>query len=251
MISLRKLQIKTEQKRTLLHETSLDVPAVKIIGVYGPNGSGKTSLLKAMAGQAKDREITGEVWIDQQFIFKNDLSVAERAKKVLYLGSDFHAPFQISVRELLEMAKGTNSSSLENIAEAAERFGITSLLSRSFDEMSDGEKQRVMVARGVIQSPQWLILDETFSKIDLDRSFHLAQELRAVMKKGRGVILASHDLNLISEMSDELWLMKDARVLDIGLTEEILTSENLQKLYPERMIHVVRSPDNGKKKVIY
>ena len=250
MISLRKVQVKTTQGIPLIHEISLEVAETMMIGVYGPNGSGKSTLLKVIAGLNNDRVITGENWIDQKPIFSNALSVEERALKVLYLGSDFQAPFQISVRELLDMARRVNPSS-GNITEVAERFGITPLLSRSFDQMSDGEKQRVMIARGVIQAPRWLILDETFSKIDLDRSFQLAHELKEMMEKGTGLILASHDLNLISEMVDELWLMKDGRILEAGTVEDVLTTESLQKLYPGRLVHVVRSPDNGKKKVIY
>lgn len=251
MISLRKILVKTANGKVLVQETSLEVAQPMMIGIYGPNGSGKTCLLKSISGQAQEREILGESWIDQRPILHSSVSVQEKSQKVLYLSSDFHAPFQISVRELLEMAKGVNPASGRNISEVSERFGITSLLSRSFDEMSDGEKQRVMVARGVIQSPKWLILDETFSKIDIDRSFQIAEELKEAVRRGMGVIFASHDLNLVSEMSDELWLMKDGRILVKGPVEDIFTTDNLQQLYPERMIHVVRSPDHGKKKVIY
>ena len=251
MISFRKVQVKTPQGKVLVHETSFEVPKSTIVGLYGPNGSGKSSLLRTLAGQLSERDVSGECWIEQTPIFQSSVSISEKARRVLYLGSDFQTSFHVSVRELLDMAKHTNPKSNENGTEVAEKFGITKLLSRSFNEMSDGEKQRVMLARGVIQSPDWLILDETFSKIDLDHSFHLVNELKNVVKKGKGIVLASHDLNLISEFVDELWLMKDGKVVASGLIEEVLTSENMEKLYPNRIVHVVRSPDNGKKKVIY
>jgi iron complex transport system ATP-binding protein len=66
-----------------------------------------------------------------------------------------------------------------------------------------------------------------------------------------GLIIASHDLNLLSELADELWLLKDGKMVADGPIESVLTSESLSLLYPNRMVHVVRSPDTGKKKVIY
>jgi iron complex transport system ATP-binding protein len=251
MISINGLQVKSAAGKILVQKTSFELSEFKVVGLFGPNGSGKSSLLMALAGQGNGRIISGENNIDQKNIFSNSISALEKSQKILYLGSDFQTPFQISVRELLDMAKEVNPLSRENVAEVAERFGIAALLFRSFDEMSDGEKQRVMLARGVIQSPRWLVLDETFSKVDLDHSFQLAEELRGVIGKGRGVILSSHDLNLLSEMVDELWLMKDGKILAAGLVEDVLTTENIQLLYPLRKVHVMRSPYNGKKKVIY
>ena len=251
MIYFRKVQIKTTLGKTLVHETSFEIQRATVVGIYGPNGSGKSSLLKVLSGQVFDRVISGECWIDRSPLFKSSVSAMEKSKRVLYLGSDFQTAFQVSVRELLELAKNVNPDSIENVTEVAEKFEITKLLSRSFNEMSDGEKQRVMLARGIIQSPDWLVLDETFSKMDLDHSFHLIEVLKDFSKKGKGIVFASHDLNLISEFVDELWLLKDGEIVSSGLVESVLTSENLKKLYPNRIVHVVRSPDNGKKKVIY
>lgn len=251
MISAAKIQVKSAQGKVLVQEVSFDLSDQKVVGLYGPNGSGKSSLLMALAGQDSGKVVSGENRIDQKDIYSPNMPAAERAKKVLYLGSDFQTPFQVSVRELLELAKGVNLDSKESVSEVAERFGITTLLNRTFDELSDGEKQRVMLSRGVIQSPRWLVLDETLSKVDLDHSFHLAEELRKVSKANKGVIIASHDLNLLSEMVDELWLLKDGKILASGATEDVLTTENIQILFPQRKVHVIRSPYNGKKKVVY
>jgi len=251
MISLRKVLVKAGNGKILVRETSMELESKKVIGIYGPNGSGKTSFLKAIAWKTDNLNITGESWVDGQALFLNSVSASLKVKKILYLGSDFQSAFQVSVRELLDLAKSANPESKESMAEMIERFGISDLINRFFDEMSDGEKQRVMIARGVIQSPKWLILDESFSKIDLDRSFQLVYALRESIKKGMGIMVASHDLNLLSELSDELWLMKDGKLTATGSVEKVLTTENLNELYPNRMVHVVRSPDNGKKKVIY
>lgn len=251
MISVSNLQIKSSTGKVLFQNSTFEIKSGSVVGIYGPNGSGKSTLLKALAGGSTNQVVTGENIIENVNIFNKDLNVKDKVKKILYLGSDFLTSFQISVRELLDIAKEVNLDSKENALEIAERFSIRPLLSRSFNELSDGEKQRVMLARGVIQAPHWLVLDETFSKVDLDHSFHLTSELKEITKKGRGIILASHDLNLISEFVDELWLIKDGKIVASGPLEEILTTENLRLLYPNRLVQVVRSSDNGKKKVLY
>lgn len=250
MISLRKLLVKAANGKILVRETSMEIDGARVIGVYGPNGSGKTSLLKAISCRF-DHQTSGECWIDGKPLFLPTAKASLKARKILYLGSDFQTSFQISVREVLEMGKHANPESLESVIEVSERFDLTSFLNRKFDELSDGEKQRVMIARGVIQSPKWLVLDETFSKIDLDRAFVIANLLKDKVGKGMGLIIASHDLNLLSELADELWLMKDGKMVADGPIETVLTSDSLGLLYPNRMVHVVRSPDTGKKKVIY
>ena len=251
MISLRKLLVKAANGKILVREISMEIDGHRVIGVYGPNGSGKTSFLKAIAWKSEGRNVSGECWIDGKPLFLPTVKAATKARKVLYLGSDFQTPFQVSVREVLEMGKAANPESLESLIGISEKFDLTPLLNRKFDELSDGEKQRVMIARGVIQSPKWLILDETFSKIDLDRAFIIADLLKDKVRMGMGLMVASHDLNLLSELSDELWLMKDGKIEADGPVDSVLTSENLALLYPNRMVHVVRSPDTGKKKVIY
>lgn len=251
MISLRKLQVTTEMGHLLLSDVSMEVSSPKVIGVYGPNGSGKTSLLKSIAGIKEDRMVQGESWIFDVAMVHGNASLKDRVRSALYLGSDFHTSFHITVRELLEMAKIANPLSKLSIPEVAEKFDLMQFLNRSFNEMSDGEKQRAMLARGFLQSPRWLILDEIFSKMDIDRSVILAQILRESVKEGMGIVVSSHDLNFLSEISDELWFMKDGKIINSGTVEDVLTSENLKQLFPMRWIHVVRSPDHGKKKVIY
>lgn len=251
MIRFRKVKVESPDQRTVLHETSFEVQPGKAIGIFGPNGSGKSTLLRVLSGEDRGWIRRGEVWVGDLPLFHRGVSAEERAQKVLYLGSDFSSPFPISVREVLEMAKQVNSRSRYGISEVGERFGISGFFSRMFDELSDGEKQRVMLARGVIQSPEWLVLDETFSKMDLHHAFHLVSVLEDIRSSGMGMILVSHDLNLLSDFSDELWLMNQGSVIRMGSVEEVLTEESLKILYPEKWIQVVRSPHHGRKKVIY
>jgi iron complex transport system ATP-binding protein len=251
MISIQKLRVSTQEGHTLVSEISKEISSAKVFGIYGPNGSGKTSFLKTLAGIQEERKINGEVWISNLAMIHGALDPAKKVKNALYLGSDFQTSFHVTVRELLEMSQTISKLKKASIAEISEQFDLVPFLSRPFHELSDGEKQRSMLARGVLQSPHWLILDETFSKIDIDRSAVLAKVLRQFVQKGMGIVISSHDMNFLTEISDELWLMKEGALISAGSVEEVLIDENLKKLFPMREIHIVRSPEHGIKKVIY
>ena len=220
------------------------------IGIYGPNGSGKSTLLKAVAGQFERGPFIGESLIEGFDVYGKNSSAQEKIKKILYLGSDFQTPFQISVREVFELAKAANPQSTENMMEIAERFDLMHLLQRFFGNLSDGEKQRVMIARGVLQAPSWLLLDETFSKIDLNYSHQVIEQLKQLKRKEKGLMVVSHDLNLLTEFCDELWFIKNGQIIVSGPTNDVLTEDHLKNLYPAQNIQIIKS-NQGQKKIIY
>ncbi len=117
--------------------------------------------------------------------------------------------------------------------------------------LSDGEKQWVMFARALIQNPQVLILDESFSKLDLDRLLLAIKILKRQTEQGMTVVIAAHDINFVSEVSDIVILMKNGKILKIGETHEVLTPFYLEQLFPSLPLQVVKSPNTGKERVIY
>ncbi len=253
-IAFRKLGVKP-----LLSPTSFEIPMQSVLGVYGPNGSGKSTLLKAFSGIREDHEVQGEVWIENQLIH-SEMTAFEKAKWVLYLSSDFDTPFQVTVRDLLEMGAKARSADLwpeithaerTRMSEVIEVLGLIPFLSRTISTLSDGERQLVMFARGLIQMPKVLVLDETFSKMDLDRLLQLAKVIEAYREKGMTFIIVAHDLNFLSEVSTQLLLMKASQVLSLGTVSEVLTPLNLQILYPQQSIQIVKSAESGKTKILY
>ena len=172
-------------------------------------------------------------------------------KQVVYLGSDFDAPFELAVRELFELGAEVMNRTQGDQSEVVERLGIGAFLDRDFRSLSDGEKQLMMFARMLIQRPEVLIFDESFSKLDLDKLILVAKAIRHEVANGLTVLIASHDLNFLTESADELLFLKSGKEVARGSVTEALTVGTLEVLYPELALHVVVSPETGRFKVLY
>jgi iron complex transport system ATP-binding protein len=256
--SARYLEVRVNGK-FLLEPLSFEQASETVMGLYGPNGSGKSTLLKIISGVRRFDDQRGEFWLDGHQI-SADQKPRDRIKHILYLGSDFETPFDLSVRELLEIGATADQASLwpeiqhvvrNRMGEVIEALGLLDFLPRIFRTLSDGEKQLVMFARGVIQNPKMLVLDETFSKLDLDHLHAVSQLILKRREMGMSFIIASHDLNFLSEISDELLLLKKGVLLAKGPVAETLIPLNLNQLYPQLALQVVRSPESGKNKILY
>jgi iron complex transport system ATP-binding protein len=259
MISIRELSVQVPGGRTLLESIDLEVPAQSVLGVFGPNGSGKSTLLKSLSGHHLPDGLRGEVSIAgiPLTLFS---TVKERTSRILYLGSDFRAPFDLRVSELFELGVQATSSSLwpevspsdrNRIANVVESLGILEFLPRSFQTLSDGEKQLMMFARALIQAPRVLVLDETFSKLDLDRLISVTKIIRAWTQCGMSFLIASHDLNFLSEISDQLLFLKKGKKVALGPVDSVIRPENLKALFDQAAPEVVFRPGSGKRKIVY
>jgi len=246
--SVRKLHVQTAEGKTLLRPTSLEIERGKVIGVYGPNGSGKTTFLRSIAGVNSHFQI-GEVWVDGMQI-THAQNPSSRVHRIMYLGSDYPSPFDIRVRELMEMGSGF-SGKPQSVEHITAELGLKALNSRLVGTLSDGEKQWAMFGRALIQSPQVMVLDESFSKLDLDKLLHAAKVIQKQAAAGMTFVVASHDLNFLSEISDQLVLMQNGKILQAGEVRETLNSFYLEKLYPALQLQVIKSPNSGKEKIIY
>ena len=263
MISVRKLSVLTEQQKVILVDLTFDQSSGTTLGVYGPNGSGKTTLLRAVSGVSQHRTISGEIWVDSKpmsTLSSSKTPSAERVRHVLYVGSDFHSPFSMSVRELLEMGANVNTSDLwptldherrSRISEVVEAMAIMDFLPRELNTLSDGEKQLMMFARCLVQNPKVLVLDETFSKLDLDHLMTVGKMMARWKEKGMTFLVCSHDLNFLSEISDEILFLRKAELIAKGPVAEVFTPHHLSVLYPGIPLQVVVSPESGKYKVLY
>ncbi len=250
MITIRDFSAKVKDGKELVSHVSFDLAQGKVLGVYGPNGAGKSTLLRALSGVARDRTFVGEIILGQKALssFKNP---EERVRQILYLSSDFHAPFDLTVRELFQMGADTGGKSLGRISEMTEVCKLNDFLPRHFRTLSDGEKQLVMFVRVLIQSPLIVVLDESFSKLDLDKLILVTRLIRQATAQGTTFVLAAHDLNFLSEVSDDLLFLKNGKMIGQGPVMNLLTPAMLELLYPDVALQVVRSPETGKFKVLY
>ncbi|MBC7396439.1 MAG: ABC transporter ATP-binding protein [Bdellovibrionales bacterium] len=250
MIAVRDFNATVKDGLALVSHVTFDLAQGKVLGVYGPNGAGKSTLLRAISGVARTHAFSGEVTLGLKPLasLKNP---QERVHQILYLSSDFHAPFNLSVRELFQMGADTGGKPQGRIIEIVEACKLSDFVSRDFSTLSDGEKQLVMFARVLIQGPLIAVLDESFSKLDLDKLILVTRLIRKATSEGMTFVIAAHDLNFLSEVADDLLFLKNGKMLAHGPVMTVLTGTMLEALYPDIALQVVRSPETGKFKVLY
>lgn len=220
----------------LLHDVSATIERGSLTGLLGPNGCGKTTLLKLVAGVLRPGR--GRIAVDGRRI--DQISRRELATQLALVPQETHPAFDYTTREMVLMGRHPHLRrfQLEGPADSAialkclEATGTGHLVDRAYMTLSGGEKQRVIVASALAQEPQILLLDEPTASLDLTYQIELASLLQR-LNRDRGVtmVLATHDLNLAASICDTLVLMRDGRVLAHGPTRDVLTAAAIRLLY--------------------
>ena len=214
----------------------LTLSAGKCYGILGPNGSGKTTLLDLLCGLARaDR---GKIQYRDTLLER--WQARELAKRVALVPQDFVVRFGFSVREVVEMGRHPHLGRFAALTEQGhalvdavmEEMGVAGFAARSVTRLSGGEKQRVAVARALVQDPEVLLLDEATSNLDIYHSLSILGLIRRrVEEQGLSVVAAIHDLNLAAYFCDELIFLKNGRVICQGSTDEVLRPEIIREVY--------------------
>ena len=221
--------------KEILHGITADLPTDRFVALLGPNGCGKSTLLKHL--YRVHRVQTGKITMDDTPLAEIPLRTAAQVIGVM---GQFHAvDFDFSVEEIALMGRAPYKESFEEdteedralVSAALARVGMMDAAERSFNELSGGEQQRVMLARCLVQEPQLLILDEPTNHLDIRYQLHL---LRLVRGLHIGVIAALHDMNLAAMFADLLVVMKAGRIERMGTPREIITEEMLAHIYGVR-----------------
>ncbi|WP_311643107.1 ABC transporter ATP-binding protein [Selenomonas noxia] len=221
--------------KEILRGITADLPADRFVALLGPNGCGKSTLLKHLYRVHPIQE--GSVVMDDTPIAQIPLRAA--AQEIGVMGQ-FHAvDFDFSAEEIVLMGRAPYKESFEEdtaadfalVRTALERVGMADAAQRSFNELSGGEQQRVMLARCLVQEPQLLILDEPTNHLDIKYQLHILELVKGL---GIGVIAALHDLNLAAMYADLLVVMKEGRIERIGTPQEIITEDMLAHIYGVR-----------------
>ena len=219
-----------------LHDVSVAIPPRSLTGLLGPNGCGKTTLLKLMSGVLRPHG--GTVTLDGRAM--SALSRREVARQVAVVPQETHPAFDYKVIDMVLMGRhphlGTfqleGPDDLAIAREALHATGTLHLLARSYMTLSGGEKQRVVIASALAQAPNVLFLDEPTASLDLGYQLEIAS-LLAQLNQERGVtmVLATHDLNLAAALCETLVLIRGGRVLAHGPTRDVLTDTAIRQLY--------------------
>lgn len=247
------LQIQTVSaaygRRRVLHQVSLSVAAGEILALIGPNGSGKTTLIRAVSGVIPLLE--GDVRVEG--VSLRHLSPAQRARRVAVVPQARPLGGAFTVEQAVLLGRTAYMSWLGKageqdrraVARALEQTGLTAFAGRRIARLSGGEQQRVLLARALAQETPVLLLDEPTNHLDLHHQAGLLSLVRTLCwQKGLAVLMAMHDLNLVSAFADRAALLVEGRLQAVGRVEEILQPERLAAAY-RTPVDVITHPQSG------
>ncbi|MDO5647168.1 heme ABC transporter ATP-binding protein [Paracoccus sp. (in: a-proteobacteria)] len=218
--------------RPVLHGVSLTAQTGQITAIIGPNGSGKTSLMRLLTGETAPD--AGRVVLNGQDIATRRASALARIRAVLPQSSPLSFPF--TAAEIVRIgAETTGTATSAGIAAALARVGLPDHGPRLYQQLSGGEQQRVQLARVLSQvrdpGGRWLFLDEPVSSLDIAHQLMVMRLARDFATAGGGVVMVLHDLNLTAMCADQVVLMQQGRVLAAGGAGDVLTSAHLSAAY--------------------
>lgn len=237
----------------VLDDVGFQVEAGEVLGIVGPNGSGKTSLLKILANILSPQQ-------GMLRLFDDDLATLtpqDMARLVALVPQDTQQSFPFTVAETVMMGRFAqrrqswwsggfgweDESDVAVVAQAMDMVDIAHFAQRLVPDLSGGERQRTVIARALAQSPRVLLLDEPTAFLDLQHQVDICRVIRQ-LKEERGftIVLVSHDLNLVSQYCDRILLLNRGRVARLGCPDEVIEPGTLEAVYQCRVL-VDRHPD--------
>ncbi len=214
--------------REILKGVSLIAESGRMTGIIGPNGCGKSTLVKTTFGICIPN--TGQVLADGSDL--SQYSPRERATLIGYVGQDTGCPFDFSVSDVVGMAMYARSdrslSAKEVIRQALEELQISHLRNRSILSLSGGERKLAFIARAVAQGADALILDEPTNHLDIRHQLFLLDYLKS---SGKTVLIVLHDLRLAAHYCDHLVLLENGLVAASGKPLEVLSAERVKQVF--------------------
>ncbi|MBC7246252.1 MAG: ABC transporter ATP-binding protein [Actinobacteria bacterium] len=232
----------------------LTVRSGDFIGILGPNGSGKTSFLRALSRALRPRE--GMVLLGGEDIYS--LPAKSVARDLAMVPQEANVSFAFTALEVVLMGRnphlgrlqGVGPRDLEAARLAMERANVWHLADRPVTELSGGERQRVVIAQALAQETGLLLLDEPTQHLDINHQLSLLALLAAMCEEGLAVIMVMHDVNLASQYCRELIILRRGREFARGTPAEVLTPANLREVFGVEAI-VTRHAVTEKPHVIF
>ena len=218
----------------VLNDITLKIEGPRFVSILGPNGVGKSTLMHCINKLLNPTE--GTVFIDGEDV--KNITIKEMAKQVGYVPYSTSDVFPLTVVDTVLMGRhphskwGTFDEDLDIVYETLKLLGISHLAMRPFNELSAGQHQKVVLARGLAQEPKILLLDEPTSNLDVRHQMDVAHMLKNLsVEKGILVVMISHDINIAAKYSDEIILMNEGQIYSVGTPNEVITETNLLEVY--------------------
>jgi iron complex transport system ATP-binding protein len=249
MIRMEKIQC-GYGPRIVLDGVDLEIKKGEFVGIIGPNGSGKTTVLRAITRLIKP--VRGKIYLEDRDIYT--LNHKEVAQKLAVVSQNLPV-ITMTVKEFVLLGRVPYYNNLQFFEDkqdliAADRAMAMTDTDRLKDhfmsEMSGGEVQLAFIARAIAQEPSLLLLDEPTAHLDITHQVSILDLIKRLNRQyNLTVIIVLHDLNLASEYCDRLVLMDNGRIKKTGTPEEVLTYEDIEEVY-HTVVVVEKNPLSGK-----
>lgn len=241
----------TLAKKKIVKDISIKVKEKQFVGLIGPNGCGKSTLLRSIYKLLPPD--TGAIHFGDMDIRKS--SIKNVAKEFAVVSQFNEISFDFTVQQMVMMGRTPHKKMLESdtkkdfelVEKALAQVELSAYRERNFLSLSGGEKQRVVLARALVQEPKLFILDEPTNHLDIK---HQLQILRIVKDLDTGVLAALHDIELAATYCDFLYAIKDGEVLASGAPEELVTKELMETLF-EVPCEIYTNPITGSLSIAY
>ena len=228
-------KLKKGSQNILFHQICLSARPGELIALVGKNGIGKSTLLRNVAGLQEP--ISGNITYFGKSM--NEYSRLEFAKMVSFVSTEVVQVSNLKVFDLVALGRFPHTNWMgklqtEDIVRsnnAIEMVGMSEHLNKNVNEISDGERQRVMIARTLAQDTQMIVLDEPTAFLDLPNKFEVVHLLNKLSKKeNKSIIFSTHDLNTAIHEADKIWLMLDDKIIE-GAPEDLILNSQFNKLF--------------------
>jgi ABC-type cobalamin/Fe3+-siderophores transport system ATPase subunit len=232
-----------------LQDVSMNVHPGEIMALIGPNGAGKTTLVRAVSGLIAP--IAGQITAHGQDL--GAISVAQRARILAVVPQARQMGGAFTVEQAIMMGRTAHmgwlgresQQDMDAVQLALKQANLEDFAQRQIAQLSGGEQQRVLLARALAQSTPVLLLDEPTNHLDLQHQTNLLSLVKKLtQEKKLTVMMALHDLNLVSFVADRVALIVDGKLQSLGTPHEVLTSENISRAY-QTQVEIVSHPVTG------
>jgi iron complex transport system ATP-binding protein len=225
-------------KTPVLKSVSLSAASGEVVGVIGPNGCGKSTLIKTIAGI--NEPAGGNVFMDNLDLFT--IPKADMAKRVGYVPQDFRQLASITVLDTVTIGRRPHVSwalskkDFAIINDAMKSMAILPLAQKRLDELSGGERQKVFIARALAQQPNLYLFDEPTSALDIRHQIAVFRLIRSLAHVGGATVLVVvHDLNFAQHYADRIVLLKEGAIVAQGSPEDVMTRDAIRDVYGVEM----------------
>ena len=238
-----KLEVKNLVKKfkssIAVNNISFEIDKNKTLGLLGPNGCGKTTSIGMMLGLIKPND--GEIFIDGiKFNSENKINLLS----LMNFASPYvELPKKLTVRQNLEVYARLYgvSNKIERIEELAEDLNLIKFLNKNTGELSSGQKNRVSLAKSLINKPKLLFLDEPTASLDPDVGDFVREYLEKYKNKNElTMLLASHNMKEVERLCDKIIMMKQGKIVDEGTCEELISKHGRENL-EDTFLKIARS----------